>query len=143
MTAMSAFPCPLRVLVVDDHHDTRESFRILVTYWGHDVLTAACGAEALTVGGTYRPHVLLMDFGMPGLNGYETARRLREQPALAGMLLVRVSGFADERNEQDALAAGFDPYLVKPVELDGLEQLLARAATRLLLAAVDGTGVPA
>jgi CheY-like chemotaxis protein len=110
LNAMFTLACSLLVLDVDDHPDTRDSFRILLTYWGHDVLSAACGAEALTAAVAFRPHVLSIDLSKPEVNGYETARRLREQPALVGVLLVPVRA-----------SPGFNPHLVKSVELDGFE----------------------
>jgi CheY-like chemotaxis protein len=138
---MSTTSAGLRVLVVDDHSDNRESCRMLVTLWGHDVLTAAGGAEALTLAGTFHPHVLLIDVGMPGLDGYETARRLRQLPTLAGSVLMAVSGFADDGHVRHALAAGFDGYFDKPVEPDALEQMLNRIVAQL--AATSTTSVPA
>ena len=121
---------PLRVLVVDDDADTAESTSLLVRLWGHDARAAYGGAEALGVAPAYRPDVFLLDLGMPRMTGCDLARRLRGAGRFAGALLVAVTGYADAARRRRAGAAGFDRYLVKPVEPAELEALLALACGR-------------
>src|SRR5438876_707551 len=118
-------PSPLRILIADDCHDTTTTLALLVSHWGHDVRTVDNGLTALAVAAEYRPDVVLLDIGMPGLDGYTLARRLRQELHLDQALLVCVSGFGQEADRCRALEAGCDFHLVKPVDLDGLEALLA------------------
>jgi len=117
-------PLPLRVLVVDDDLDTTESFRILFTLWGHHVETANDGPAALAAAAAFRPDVVLLDIMMPGMDGYEVARRLRRMPELRETLLIALTGLGRPADVADARAAGFDRHLVKPADLAELERLL-------------------
>ncbi len=114
-----------RILVVDDHRDAAESLGIVLRLVGYDVKTAHDGQQALVVAEVYRPHLVLLDIGLPGMSGYEVARRLRLEPGAGPTKLVALSGYAREQDRQRALAAGFDDYLVKPVDFDALYKLLA------------------
>jgi CheY-like chemotaxis protein/two-component sensor histidine kinase len=103
-----------RVLVTDDNLDGAEALAILLRMTGHVVQVAHSGAETLEIAATFRPDVMFLDIGMPGLNGFETARRLRAMPALDGTVLVAVTGYGQVSDRQRALEAGFDEFLVKP-----------------------------
>jgi two-component system, OmpR family, response regulator len=118
----------LRVLVVDDYADTRDTIRVLIDLWGHDVRTAADGPEALTLAETFGPDVVLLDVALPGMDGYEVARRLRQRPGLSGVTLVAITGLGAERDHLQAAEAGFAHYLIKPFDPEGLERLLGDLA---------------
>ncbi|HEV2855762.1 MAG TPA: PAS domain S-box protein [Thermoanaerobaculia bacterium] len=116
-----------RVLVVDDNRDSVESMALLLQIWGHEIRTAYDGPEALAVAAEYRPDVVLLDIGLPGMNGYEVAQRLRELPRLERAVIVAVTGYGQESDRQRARRAGFDRHLVKPVDPAALQNLLATA----------------
>jgi two-component system CheB/CheR fusion protein len=119
---------PLRVLLVDDNRDSTRSLAQLLRLWGHDVETAADGASALWVAGTFRPEVVLLDVGLPGIDGREVGRRLRRVIGLEPALLVALTGFGAEEDHRLSREAGLDYHLVKPVDTDALRDLLARHA---------------
>lgn len=114
----------LRVLVVEDCPDTRNSLTQLLTLWGHTVRSAPSGEAALDIVADFRPDVVLLDLGLPGLNGYEVARRLREREDIEQPLVVSLSGFGDRHQ---AIEAGCDLHWVKPAEPEALAQLLAES----------------
>lgn len=114
-----------RVLVADPCTDTVESTAWLLRMWGHEMRGAGSGPEALEVARAYRPDAVLMEIGLPGLDGCEVARRLRRQGARPALLLVAVTGYGDERNRRRSREAGFDLHLVKPVDPEVLQGLLA------------------
>ncbi len=116
---------PCRVLVVDDCPDTRDSFAALLRMWGHDVRTAGDGPTALTIASEYRPQVVLLDIGLPGLDGWEVGRRLR---GLVRTVLIGVSGFGQSADRERARREGWDYYFVKPVEPEQLQRLLDTVA---------------
>jgi PAS domain S-box-containing protein len=118
----------LRVLVVDDNKDAADSLAVLLRLWGHEVRIAHDGVSAVKAAGSYRPDVALLDIGLPGLDGYEVARRLRANPSLAGMELIAVTGYGQDTDRRRSREAGFDAHLVKPVDLTELQELLARSA---------------
>jgi PAS domain S-box-containing protein len=113
-----------RVLVVDDNVDSAEIMAALLRLSGHDVRTAYTGPDALEVAASYLPEVALLDIGLPGLNGYEVARRLRQFPQLSGVRLVAMTGYGTEADRQLAREAGFDKHVVKPVDFPVVEGLL-------------------
>jgi CheY-like chemotaxis protein len=115
----------LRVLVVDDNEDAVVSQSLIMRLDGNDVRTACDGDEAERVADAFRPHVVLLDIGMPGRNGYEVARRIRAEPWGKDMLLVALTGWGQEQDRQRSKQAGFDAHLVKPVNHAELSQLLA------------------
>jgi len=119
---------PLRVLVVDDNEDTLLSFSMLLSESGHDVRTASDGPSAVQAAIDYRPDVVLLDIGLPGLTGYEIAKRIRQQPLLKDVMLVALTGYGRDSDRQSSLDAGFDHHLVKPAVLDQLQQILATVA---------------
>ena len=92
---------------------------------GHDVRTAHDGPTAVQVALDYRPDVVLLDIGLPGLNGYEVAKQLRRQPAFQNVVLVALTGYGQDSDRQTALQAGFNHHLVKPARLAQLQQILA------------------
>jgi two-component system, chemotaxis family, CheB/CheR fusion protein len=123
---MKEGPLPrLRVLVVDDCSDTVECLSLLLGLWGHSARTARDGWEALDVARVYRPEVVLLDIGLPGLDGYQVAERLRRQAVFMPTLLVAVTGYGREEDVRRSAEAGFDLHLVKPVAPEDLRELLA------------------
>ncbi len=114
-----------RVLVVDDNTDSAEMVGELVTAWGHDVMLAADGLSGVELATKFLPDVVVLDIGLPGLDGYEVARRLRAMPATTHSLIVAVSGYGRPEDRRKTAAAGFDAHLTKPVDLVALEKLLA------------------
>lgn len=114
----------LRVLVVDDNEDAANMFAEVLGIWGHDVQRAYTGPIALEMAAAYRPDVVLLDIGLPGINGYEVARRLRQIPHLEGVTIIALTGYGQDSDRQLAKEAGFDEHLTKPVDLVEVEQLL-------------------
>ena len=113
----------MKVLVVDDCRDTAGSTCILLRLWGYDTCAAYDGPSALHAAAAYGPDAVLLDIGLPGMDGYEVARRLRQQAGPA-LLLLCVSGFGQEDDRRRALDAGCDDHLVKPVDLTQLQRRL-------------------
>ena len=121
----------LRVLVVDDNEDITQSLAMLLRLMGHEVHTASDGVLALAAARTILPHVILLDIGLPRLNGYDVARALRTMPALRDTIIVACTGYGSADDRQRALASGFDRHAVKPVTADTLTAILVEAVTRL------------
>jgi signal transduction histidine kinase len=115
-----------RVLVVDDNLDAAESLAMLLKVEGHEVRTASDGPAALDVAATFRPEVVFLDLGLPRMDGYEVARRLRAQPNAAGVLLVALTGYGQEEDRRRSEEAGFDAHLIKPADPEAVQQLLAQ-----------------
>lgn len=113
-----------RVLVVDDHPDNRDSLVLLLQLWGHEARGEADGHAALRAAYDFRPHVVLLDIGMPGLNGYDVARQLRAAPGADGFLLIAMTGFGQAHDVARAREAGFDHHFLKPFDPDELFRLL-------------------
>jgi PAS domain S-box-containing protein len=103
-----------RVLVADDNRDAADTLSVFLQLDGHEVRTAYDGVEALHIAGQFAPHIALLDIGMPKLNGYQTARRIREQSWGCSMLLVALTGWGQEQDRREATEAGFNCHLVKP-----------------------------
>jgi PAS domain S-box-containing protein len=121
-----------RILVVDDNVNAADSLgRLLSRFWGQEVRVAYDGPAALEVARSFRPEVVLLDIGLPGMDGCEVARRLRGEQGLADALLVAVTGWGQESDREMSRAAGFDHHLVKPVELEMLREVLSTAAIRV------------
>lgn len=118
----------LRVLVADDGSDVATWLSVLLSHNGYDVRPAMSGEEALTVAERFRPQVALIDIGMPGLDGYEVARRLRATAWGRAIMLVAVTGWADAEHERRSQEAGFHHHWVKPVLPERLLKLLAEVA---------------
>jgi len=115
-----------RILVVDDNRDSAISLAMLLRIMGNETQTAHDGLEALDVAAVFRPDLVLLDIGMPKLNGYETATRIRQQPWGRSMVLVALTGWGQEADRQKSDEAGFDSHMVKPIEPAALEKLLAK-----------------
>jgi signal transduction histidine kinase/ActR/RegA family two-component response regulator len=118
-----------RLLVADDNSDSATSLSILLNDAGYDVRTAGDGAQALETAAQFRPDIVLLDIGMPKLNGYEVARHLRRQPWGRNMLLIAVTGWGGVDHRQQTAQAGFDHHLTKPVDPAELTRLLASLTT--------------
>lgn len=114
-----------RILVVDDDHDAAISLARLLRMAGHDTQTAFDGLEAIEVAELFRPEVVLLDIGLPKLDGHETCRRIREQPWGRDMVMVALTGWGRDEDRRKSREAGFAHHLVKPVERDALVKLLA------------------
>jgi CheY-like chemotaxis protein len=116
---------PLRLLVVDDYDDMVDSLGMLLRAWGHHVLTCRSGPEAVQSASAYQPDAAFIDIMMPGMNGYEVARRLRMRCDLQGMILVALTGLGDHAHRRLSQEAGFALHLLKPVDCDKLREILA------------------
>ena len=121
---------PRRVLVADDNEDAVTSLGMLLQLMGNEVRTANDGSQAVDIAATFRPDIVLLDIGMPELDGYETCRRIRQQPWGNNALLVALTGWGQEEDKRRSQEAGFDHHLVKPVEPAVLEALLASWTAR-------------
>jgi CheY-like chemotaxis protein len=119
-------PLTLRVLVVDDIEDNRESLGMLVQSWGHEVRLAHDGLSALEVFVSFRPHVVLLDIGLPGMDGWQVAEQIRSHHG-GVTLLVAVTGYGQEGDRVRSREAGIDIHLVKPVRPAKVQRLLAEA----------------
>ena len=119
----------LRVLVVDDNVDVADSLARLLRLMGSEVRTAHDGLEGVEAAAAYRPDLILLDIGMPRLNGYDACRRIREQPWGKGIRIVAVTGWGQDEDKRHSQEAGFDRHLVKPVRPVVLEKLLAELRT--------------
>jgi signal transduction histidine kinase/CheY-like chemotaxis protein/PAS domain-containing protein len=119
-----------RALVVDDNVDSAESLAILLEATGNETRTAHDGMEAIAAAETFKPQVVFLDIGMPRLNGYDTARRIREQPWGRNMVLVAVTGWGQEEDRRRSKEAGFDAHLVKPADYTEVSRLLASTHPR-------------
>ena len=115
-----------RILLADDNNDALESLATLLQLGGHDVVTASNGALALECAERHRPEVMLLDIGMPLLDGYEVARRIRVQPWGRQITLVALTGWGQDSDRRRSREAGFDTHLVKPLDMDKLMDLLER-----------------
>jgi signal transduction histidine kinase/ActR/RegA family two-component response regulator len=124
-TAVTA-PQALRLLVVDDNVDAAESLALLLAMDGHEVKTAASGTDALQLLERYTPHIALLDIGLPVMDGYELARRMRDDARLGSIALVALTGYGSAADQERVLRAGFDVHLVKPVDFALLKATLAR-----------------
>ena len=113
-----------RILIVDDNTDSARSLATLQKRRGHETRTAFTGPDAVVTAGEFLPDVVLLDIGLPGMDGFEVARRIRAIPALADALLIAMSGYGREEDRAEAKRAGFDEYMVKPVDLDTLRDWL-------------------
>jgi signal transduction histidine kinase len=126
---------PRRILVADDNADATESLSLQLQLAGHDVRTARNGIEAVAVAKRFRPHVVLLDLGMPKMDGYEAARQMRLEPWGKQATLVALTGWGHQQDRQRTTDAGFDAHLVKPVAESDLVRVLASVPSRLAEAA--------
>jgi signal transduction histidine kinase/CheY-like chemotaxis protein len=114
-----------RILIVDDNRLSSDSAAIALRLMGHEVITAYDGIEAMEVARTFRPNVVLLDIGLPKLNGYETARRIRDQSSGRGIFFIAVTGYGQEADRRRSIDAGFNYHMVKPVNFSELENKLS------------------
>jgi CheY-like chemotaxis protein len=119
-----------RILVVDDNVDIADSLAMMLEMTGNEVRTAHDGLEGVAAAAAYRPDMILLDIGMPKMNGYEACRRIREQPWGKGILIAAVTGWGQEEDKRRSQEAGFDHHLLKPVELTAIAKLLAELEAR-------------
>lgn len=118
-----------RILVVDDNHDAAESLGMLLDLLGAEVRVEHDGPSALAAAAEWMPTVVLLDLGMPQMDGYEVAGRLRREPSLKNIMLIALTGWGQEEDRERTKSAGFDHHLVKPVDVDVLETLLVSMQT--------------
>ncbi len=116
---------PLRIVVADDNADTAHSLSLLLEALGHEARIAHNGIQALGIAHEFQPDAMIIDIGMPGLDGHDLARRVRAEEWGKNLLLIAASGWGQDEDKQRSLEAGFNMHLVKPVELKTLEGLLA------------------
>jgi CheY-like chemotaxis protein len=119
-----------RILLIEDSRDAREMFRIVLEHAGHRVFEAESGDRGLELLEKVRPEVAIIDIGLPGLDGYEVARRIRDQPHGHAMLLLALTGYGHPRDRERSTEAGFDYHLVKPVDPYYLARLLDENTAR-------------
>jgi PAS domain S-box-containing protein len=115
-----------RILAVDDNADLLLTISHMLRASGHEVITAEGGAEALELAREHRPEIVLLDIGMPGMDGFEVARRLRREPWGGDMFLIAMTGWGQERDKRQTAEAGFDAHLTKPVEPEVLQHMIAQ-----------------
>lgn len=114
-----------RILVVDDNPDVAHSFAMLLEIIGHQVMIAPDGPTALGMVETFRPEIIFLDIGLPGMDGHEVARRLRQTHGIGQFRLFALSGYGNKQDKERSRQAGFDRHLVKPLDMDSVEELLA------------------
>jgi CheY-like chemotaxis protein len=115
---------PLRILVVDDNVDLASGLSKLINHLGHEVETTHDGPAAIETARAFRPDAVLLDIGLPGMDGYEVASRLRSEEVIGSLILVAITGYGHEEDRRRSHEAGFDFHLVKPIDLDALRQIL-------------------
>jgi two-component system, chemotaxis family, CheB/CheR fusion protein len=118
-----------RILVVDDNVDAALSVTGLLKLWGHEVQAAFSGAEAIAVARTFRPQIVLLDIGMPGMSGYDVARQLRAEPEFEGLVITALTGYGQAEDRRRSREAGFDHHLTKPPDPDALAALIQSPET--------------
>jgi CheY-like chemotaxis protein len=118
----------LRVLIVEDHKDSATTLCTWLTLLGHEARTASTGPQGVELAHNWRPDVLLCDIGLPGLDGWGVARKLRGDPAMAATRLIAVTGYNAEEDRRRSAEAGFERHLAKPLDPAELLPLLSRPA---------------
>jgi len=121
---------PVQVLVVDDNRDAADAMVMAAQVLGHDATACYDGRAALSLLETYKPGLMILDLSMPGMDGYALVRAIRSNPEFTDVPVVALSGFGAEQDRQRTLEAGFDMHLLKPMEIDTLEQIIASAERR-------------
>jgi CheY-like chemotaxis protein len=115
----------MRILVADDNVDAAETLSTILELFGHTTCIAHDGLQALAIAAEFKPDAAFLDIGMPGLNGYQAARRMRATAGLEHVVLMALTGWGAENDHQLASEAGFDFHLTKPVDIDVVSKLLA------------------
>jgi CheY-like chemotaxis protein len=124
----SALSPRLRIAIVDDNEDAAATLSMFLQAFGHEVTIAHSARQALAALPAFAPDVCLLDIGLPEMDGFELARALRSAPATRGAVLIAITGYAQERDRQEARGAGFDELFAKPVDLGALNSLLTQVA---------------
>jgi CheY-like chemotaxis protein len=125
MSESAATRAGRRILVVDDDHDSAESLAMLIQLMGHDVRAAHNGLAAVDLAEAFRPDLIVLDIGMPGLDGYEVCRRIRQRSWGRAAVIAALTGWSRDEDRDRSEQAGFDHFLVKPVDPKALEDLIA------------------
>lgn len=115
-----------RILITDDYPRAAEQFAWLLRRFDYDILVATDGLEAVTMAEQFQPEFVLLDIGMPKMNGFEAAKHIRDQPWSGGMILIAMSGYWNERYDHLSREAGFDAHLVKPVTVHEIVDLIEK-----------------
>jgi signal transduction histidine kinase/DNA-binding response OmpR family regulator len=123
---------PRRILIVDDHPDVTRSLARLLRLSGHDVTTALDGPSALEEIASYRPEIVLLDIGLPGMDGYEVAQSIRKQPGMDSTVLIALTGYGQDEDRRRSREAGFDHHLVKPVDPNALLAMVSRPVSLVI-----------
>lgn len=121
----------LRILVIDDYSDAAESLALMLQTKGYDAITAECGEQGVERAVDFRPQIVLLDIGLPDIDGYEVARRLRKLPETQGAILIALTGYGQPEDHERSRASGFDYHLLKPVDTEALSALLALSGHHL------------
>jgi two-component system CheB/CheR fusion protein len=119
-----------RILLIDDNRDVLDSLKLLLELEGHNVAAALDGNSALQMASAHRPEIVILDIGLPDVNGYELARRLRHMDATSRAVLVAATGFGQQQDRARSAEAGIDHHLVKPIDLNALEEIIRRSPLR-------------
>jgi CheY-like chemotaxis protein len=114
-----------RILVVDDNRDAADSLAMILRLMGNEATTAHDGLAAIRQAAAIHPEIIFLDIGMPGLNGYDTARQIRSQPWGKNVVLIALTGWGQDEDRRQSEDAGFDAHIVKPIDRATLENLLA------------------
>ena len=120
----------IRILVVDDNRSAAETLQMVLKIMGHEVRMAHDGLEAIDMARSFKPQLVFMDLGMPKLNGFEAAQRIRQEPWGSEMILVALTGWGQDEDKQRTREAGFDHHLIKPAEPAALQELIAKATKK-------------
>lgn len=120
----------LRVLVVDDNRDSADTLAMMLRILGHESHTGYDGQDAVEKAAALSPDAVLLDIGMPRLNGYEAAAQIRQQPGGEQMLLIAATGWGQDEDRERTSAAGFDAHLIKPINHEELNKLLQTYAAK-------------
>jgi len=126
-TSVAAPPSDLRVLVVEDDPESLQLMGVLLSLWGYKPRLFPDGPAGLEAVAQEMPEVVLLDLGLPGIDGFEVAEKIRASPGGDAPLIVAVTAFRGEEHRRRALASGFDKYLMKPVDIETLRLVLAQA----------------
>jgi CheY-like chemotaxis protein len=125
MTESPANRTGRKILVADDDQDSAESLALLFQLMGHDVRAAQSGLAAIDVAAEFRPDLIVLDIGMPGLDGYEVCRRIRQHEWAQTIVIAALTGWSRDEDRDRSEQAGFNHFLVKPVDPKALEELIA------------------
>ena len=121
----------LRILVVDDNQDTAQSMAELLEILGHESKVAYESTQAVELAASFQPQIVLLDIGLPLVDGYEVARMMRQEVGLKDALLVALTGYGRDEDREKARVAGFDMHFTKPIELDALQKVLEKKQKEL------------